>query len=110
MHYLELSTVQITNLTMLMTIQDSIKTDEIAACCHFGLQRNQAQYIAGLSFPQLLTIVVHLGNESLFFLRQDILSVLQHPLPLVGVMSATQPLDSASVSPSQQETNFSRAH
>ncbi|RUP34396.1 MAG: hypothetical protein EKK45_03180 [Curvibacter sp.] len=110
MHYLELSTVQITNLTMLMTIQDGIKTDEIAACCHFGLQRDQAQYIASLSFPHLLTIVVHLGNESLFFLRQDILNVLQQPMPLVGVMSAAQPLDAAPVNPHQQETKFSRAH
>lgn len=110
MHNLELSTVQIGNLAMLMTIQDSIKTDEIAACCHFGLQRDQAQYLAGLSFLHLMTIIVHLGNESLFFLRQDILNVLQHPMPLVGVMSAAQPLDLERESPRQKETTFSRAH
>ncbi|MGQ0597171.1 hypothetical protein [Aquabacterium sp.] len=110
MHNLELSTVQIANLTMLMTIQNSIKTDEIAACCHFGLQRDQARYIASLSPPHLITIIVHLGNESLFFPRQDILNVLQQPMALARVMSAAQPLDLERGSPRQQEPTFSRAH
>lgn len=110
MHNLELSTVQIANLTMLMTIQNSIKTDEIAACCHFGLQREQAQYIASLAPPHLITIIVHLGNESLFFPRQDILNVLQQPMPLARVMSAAQPLDLERGNPREQETTFSRTH
>ena len=45
MNQVQLSDVQIANLTLLLTIRDGILHDRTAACCRFALDAIQAEQI-----------------------------------------------------------------
>ena len=62
----QLSDVQLLNLSVLMTIQASIKKDPVAACYKFNLRADQAHRVEGLGQQQLQAIVANRGHESLF--------------------------------------------
>jgi hypothetical protein len=74
-----LSDVQLLNLSVLMTIQASIKRDPVAACYRFNLRDDQAQQVEGLGQQQLQAIVANRGEESLFKLRDDFWPLLDAP-------------------------------
>ena len=74
-----LSDVQLLNLSVLMTIQASIKKDPVAACYRFNLRDNQARRVEGLGQQQLQAIVANRGDESLFELRGDFWPLLDAP-------------------------------
>ena len=74
-----LSDVQLLNLSVLMTIQASIKRDPVAACYRFNLRDEQAQRVEGLGQQQLQAIVANRGDESLFKLRDDFWPLLDAP-------------------------------
>lgn len=84
MNQVQLSDVQIANLTLLLTILH----DRTAACCRFGLDAIQAERIDTMSIQQLMAIVANLGNATLFPPRRDLVSVLDTPLLLVRPLAA----------------------
>ena len=90
-----LSDVQLLNLSVLMTIQASIKRDPVAACCRFNLRDDQARRIEDLGQQQLQAIVANRGDESLFKLRDDFWPLLDAPpglqVPLSTVRFAGTP-------------------
>ena len=74
-----LSDVQLLNLSALMTIQASIKKDPVAACFKFNLSACQAQRVEGLGQQQLQAIVANRPDASLFKLRDDFWPLLDAP-------------------------------
>jgi len=91
MNKIQFSDVQLSNLSMLITIRDGIKRDPVSACCQFGLHADQASFFDDLSVDQILVIVANVGQECLFPPRQDLFSLLGLPLPLAGPISAVHP-------------------
>ncbi len=91
MSNVQLSEVQLLNLSSLLTIRDSLQRDVIAACCKFGLSADQARFFHTLSIEQDLTIVANIGHESLFLPRQDLLTLVALPAPLAGPIAAVHP-------------------
>ena len=85
-----LSDVQLLNLSVLMTIQASIKKDPVAACYRFNLRDDQAQRFEGLGQQQLQAIVANRGDESLFKLRDDFWPLLDAPLGLQVPLSTVR--------------------
>jgi len=86
----QLSDVQLLNLSVLMTVQASIKKDPVAACYKFNLRDDQAHRVAGLGQQQLQAIVANRGHESLFNLRDDFWQLLDAPLGLQGPLSTVR--------------------
>lgn len=84
----QLSDVQLANLTLLLTIRDSIQHDPITACAKFALTREQAERLNAMSVQQVMAVVANVGNISLFPPRRDLISLLEHPLPLSGPLAA----------------------
>jgi hypothetical protein len=91
MRNVQLSEVQLLNLSALLTIRDSIQHDLIAACCKFSLSAELAHYVSGLTFDQILVTVVNVGPECLLLPRQDLLTLLQLPAPLAGPIASVHP-------------------
>ena len=100
MNQVQLSDVQIANLTLLLTIRDGIllvvrgrrttspSLDRTAACCRFALDAVQAERLGTMSVQQLMAIVANLGDATLFPPRRDLVSLLDTPLPLVRPLAA----------------------
>jgi len=86
----QLSDVQLLNLSVLMTIQASIKQDPVAACYKFNLRDDQAHRVAGLGQQHLQAIVANRGHESLFNLRDDFWQLLDAPPGLQGPLSTVR--------------------
>jgi len=63
MNQVQLSDVQIANLTLLLTIRDGILHDRTAACCRFALDAIQAERLGTMSVQQLMAIVANLGES-----------------------------------------------
>lgn len=100
MSRIQFSDVQLSNLSMLVTIRDGIKRDQVSACCQFGLDAEQASFFDDLSFDHMLDFVAHIGHECLFPPRQDLFSLLRLPLPLAGpIASVHSPHKVASLAP-----------
>lgn len=74
-----LSDVQLLNLSVLMTMQASVKKDPVAAGFNFNLSADEAARIDGLRQEQLQAIVANRGHESLFKLRDDFWPLLDAP-------------------------------
>ena len=91
MSAVELSNVQLINLSMLMTIRDDIKRDVVSACCTFGLHVDQARVFEDLSISHILAIVANVGEECLFPPRQDLFALLEVPVPLGGAIASVHP-------------------
>lgn len=88
MHQAKLSDVQLTNLTLLMTIHDSVRQDGPAACCRFGLDAAQAERIGAMNVQQMMALVANLGDETLFPARADLVALIDAPLPLTRPLAA----------------------
>ena len=88
---IDLSEVQLSNLTLLLTMRDSISRDPTLAYGLFGLREPDARYLASLSSTQILAIVANVGNETLFAPRADLFTLLRSPLPLAGALCAVHP-------------------
>jgi hypothetical protein len=88
MHQAQLSDVQLTNLTLLLTIRDGVLQDRPATCCKFGLDAAQAERIGALGVQQIMALVANLGDATLFPARRDLLALLDAPLPLARPLAA----------------------
>jgi hypothetical protein len=87
MSTVQISDVQLTNMTMLLAIRDSIQKDEVGASCRFGLDAAQARRFAELSVHQVMAIVANVGDVSLFPPRADLIRLLALPLPVARPMA-----------------------
>ena len=91
----QLSDVQLLNLSVLMTLLASIKKDPVAACYQFNLRDDQARRLEALGQQQLQAIVANCVDESLFKLRDDFWLLLDAPpglqVPLSTVHFAGTP-------------------
>lgn len=87
----QFSDVQLINLSMLITMRDSIKHDLVSACCKFGLRADQASFLSNLSIDQILVIVANVGHECMFPPRHDLVALLELPTPLAGPITAVHP-------------------
>ena len=99
MNAVGLSSVQLINLSMLITIRDDIKTDVVSACCKFGLHADQARVFEGLSIDHILAIVANVGEECLFPPRHDFFDLLEVPVPLGGAIASVHPPSKAAARP-----------
>lgn len=88
-----LSDVQLLNLSMLMTIQASVRQDPVAACYKFNLSDTQARRVERLGQQQLQAVVANCGDESLFTLRDDFWHLLDAPPGLQGALSTVRRTD-----------------
>lgn len=95
MNAVQLSDVQLVNLSMLLTMRDNIKRDPVSACCKFGLHAEQARFFGDLPIEHILAMVANVGQECLFPPRQDLLELLKLPVPLTGPMTSVRPLKAA---------------
>lgn len=100
MSTVQLSDVQLVNLSMLITMRDNIKRDPVSACCKFGLHAEQARFFGDLSIEHILAMVANVGQECLFPPRDDLLALLKLPVPLAGpIMSVRPPKKAAPSAP-----------
>jgi len=90
MNQAQLSDVQIANLTLLLTIRDSVRYDKPAACCRFALDGPQAARLGSISIQQVMAIVANVGDTTLFPPRRDLVALMDIPLPLVRPLAAAQ--------------------
>lgn len=93
----QLSDVQLLNLSVLMTIQASIKKDPLAACYKFNLRDDQAHRVEGLGQQQLQAIVANRGQESLFKLRDDFWQLLDAPPGLQGPLATVRKTETRAI-------------
>ena len=91
MSTIQLSDVQVANLSMLITLRDNIKRDPVSACCKFGLRADQATFFGDLSLEHILAMVANVGQECLFPPREDLLTSLKVPVPLIGPCTSVRP-------------------
>jgi hypothetical protein len=98
MSTVQLSDVQLVNLSMFLTMRDNIKRDPVSACCKFGLRAEQARFFGDLSIEQILAIVANVGQECLFPPREDLFTLLKLPVPLAGLMASVRPTKNAAIS------------
>ena len=88
MNHAQLSDVQLTNLTLLLTIRDGVMQDRPGTCCRFALDAAQADRIGTLGIQQIMAIVANVGDATLFPARRDLLCLLETPLPLARPLAA----------------------
>lgn len=82
-----LTPVQVANLHMLVTVQSSIKEDQLAACCTFRLRSEDASELSKLTMTDMLSIVAYVGEQCLFPPRSDLVEMLALPRPLLAAMA-----------------------
>ncbi|MDE2298476.1 MAG: hypothetical protein KGK18_09950 [Burkholderiales bacterium] len=85
---LRLTDVESTNLHMLCAIRLGIEQDRVTASSKFALSAALAERLLGLNHDQLWSIVTHVGSTTLFPPREDLLALLQAPVPLTGPLAA----------------------
>ena len=90
MSHVQLSDVQFINLSVLTAIRIGIQQDKVATCCKFALDSTQAELLGSLSVDQIWAIVANVGPSTLFPPRQDLLRLLQMPLPLARPMAVVR--------------------
>lgn len=93
----QMSDVQLTNLTLLLTIRDSLHRDRPQTCCRFGLDADQGDRLLGLGIHQVMAIVSNVGQVSLFPPRGDLVSLLSLPLPILRPFAVVQPVQRSRV-------------
>ncbi len=92
-----LSDVQRANFVILSLIRDAARDDPGTACCRFGLTLAQLKAISELAPEDVISIVTGMGNEALFFPRDDLDRLLKLPRSVSAVIaSATARAVSAS--------------
>lgn len=91
MSHVTLTDVEWINLNVLAVIHAGLQHDRAATCCKFALDTTQADHLQGLSLDELWSLVVHIGNTTLFPPRADLVSLLSTPRPLAGPLALVHP-------------------
>ncbi len=85
-----LNDVQRANFVILSLIRDAAREDPGTACFRFGLSLAQLKTIGALLPDEVIAIVASMGNEALFFPREDLDRLLLLPASVSAVVvSAT---------------------
>ena len=100
-----LNDVQHANFIVLSLIRDAARADPGTACCRFGLSLAQLKAISNLPPDGLMAIVTGMGNEALFFPREDLDRLLKLPSSVSAVLvSATARLPARGAKGSAQRS------
>ena len=75
------------NLNLLAVIRAGLQHDRASTCGKFGLNAEQADYLKGLSLNDLHSLVIHVGDTTLFPPRTDLVTLLSTPRPLAGPLA-----------------------
>lgn len=87
MSHVTLSDVEWINMNTLAIIHASLQHDRASTCCKFGLDTTQADFIKGLSQEDMWSLVIHVGDTTLFPPRADLMTLLSTPRNLVGPLA-----------------------
>lgn len=82
-----LTDVEWINLSMLTAIRAELQHDRAATCCKFALNATQADYLKRLSLDDVYSLVIHIGNTTLFPPRPDLVTLFNTPRPLAGPLA-----------------------
>jgi hypothetical protein len=91
MSHVTLTDVEWINLNALTVIRAGLQHDRAATCCRFALDAEQADYLKGLSLGELWSLVIHVGDTTLFPPRVDLVKLMSAPRPLAGPMALVHP-------------------
>jgi hypothetical protein len=87
MSHVTLTDVEWINLNVLAVIHAGLQHERASTCCKFALDATQADYLHGLSLDELWSLVIHIGNTTLFPPRADLVTLLSTPRPLAGPLA-----------------------
>lgn len=87
MEHLTLSDVEWINLNMLATIHAGLQGDPAAACSRYALDAAQAERLRHMPLDELWSLVLHVGDTTLFPPRADLLTLLAVPHALAGPLA-----------------------
>ena len=87
MGHVTLTDVEWINLSVLAVIHAGLQNDIASTCCKYALDAAQADYLRGLSLDDLCSLVIHVGDTSLFPPRADLVMLLSTPRALAGPMA-----------------------
>lgn len=94
-----LNDVQRANFIILSLIRDAARDDPGTACCRFGLSLVQLKAISELPPDEVMAIVAGMGNEALFFPRDDLDRLLKLPRSVSAVLASATPRAPARATP-----------
>jgi hypothetical protein len=94
-----LNDVQHANYIILSLIRDAARDDAGAACCRYGLTLAQLKAISELPPDEVMAIVAGMGNEALFFPRDDLDRLLKLPRSVAAVLASATPRAPARATP-----------
>lgn len=86
-----LTDVEWINLNVLAVIRASLQHDPASTCCRYGLDMAQATHLRSLSLDELWSLVIHVGDTTLFPPRADLVTLLSAPRALAGPMALAHP-------------------
>ena len=86
-----LNDVQRANFVVLSLIRDAARDDPGTACCRFGLKLAQLKAISELPPDEVMAFVAGMGNEALFFPRDDLDRLLELPRSISAVLVSAMP-------------------
>ena len=91
MSHVTLTDVEWINLNVLAVIRAGLEHDTASTCCKYGLDTAQANHLRKLSLDELWSLVVHVGDTTLFPPRTDLVTLLSTPRALAGPMALVRP-------------------
>jgi hypothetical protein len=91
---LQQTDVMSTNLHMLSAIRLGLERDRVGASCRFALEATLADHLCTLGQEQLWALVTHMGQNTLFPPRHDLLALLHLPAALTGPIAAVHSIRS----------------
>ena len=91
MSHVTLTEVEWINLNVLAIIRAGLQHDRASTCCKFALDTKLADHLKGLSLDELWSLVLHVGDTTLFPPRADLLTLLSTPRALAGPMAIIHP-------------------
>ena len=71
MSHVTLTDAEWINLNVLVVIRAGLQHDMASTCCRYGLDTEQANYLRSLSLDDLWSLVIHVGDTTLFPPRAD---------------------------------------
>lgn len=91
MSQVTLTDVEWINLNVLAVIRAGLQNDWASTCYKYGLDAAQADHLRGLSLNDLWSLVIHIGETTLFPPRADLVTLLSAPRALAGPMALVHP-------------------
>lgn len=91
MSHVKLTDIEWINLNMLATIRAGLQHDRASTCCKFALDAAQADYLQELGLQELWSLVIHIGDTTLFPPRADLVTLLSTPRALAGPLALAHP-------------------